>query len=255
VVTPHGKEYQAQWWHAAPPEGATMEYNYRILPELEPGLEEQLRATTGGGMGPTYIFTKLGIIGLYVLAFHSVSMNKIPGPDTTSVYVYLMHPIVRIVQDYLKQWALDPKHGRGGRFEIATAGVMSDPLDKRVLSEGGLTVEEMKRIAEFYPLYVDPTDRLMEMIQTTCKVSIADAPAELKRMSNGVRTAILDLVSLGSFSGYINWQEGPEGMIYLKDAAVVQTTKCPNCGYQRNDVGEGAVTCPQCKVELFIPSS
>jgi len=83
MVTPDGKEYEAQWWQAAAPSGPTMHYEYRILPELEPGIEEQLRAFSGQDQGPTYIFTKLGIIGLYVLGFEAVSMNMLPGPDTT----------------------------------------------------------------------------------------------------------------------------------------------------------------------------
>jgi len=150
MIAQQDKEYEAPWWHSTPPESPAMQYEYRILPELEQGLEEQLRASSGGGTGPTYIFTKLGIIGLYVLAFEAISMNTLPGPDTTTVYAYLMRPIVQIVQDYLKLWAGDQKKGVSGQFEIASAGVIGDPVDRRVLDLGGLTEAEIERIKEFY---------------------------------------------------------------------------------------------------------
>ncbi len=168
MTTQHGQEYQAQWWQAAPPSGATMQFEYRILPELEPGLEAQLRAFSGGGGGPTYIFTKLGIIGLYVLAFKAVSMSSIPAPDTTSVYAYLMRPIQRIVEDHLGNWVGDSVKGVGGQFEIASAGAIGDPLDKRVLVNAGLAREEIDKIGEFYqflPLTKQDNDSIAEFFK------------------------------------------------------------------------------------------
>jgi hypothetical protein len=153
MITPDGLDYEAQWWQANPPAGITMLYDYRILPALEPGLAEQLRSFERGGAGPTYVFTRLGVTGLYVLSFRAASLNKIPGPDTTSAYVYLMQPIVRILQDFIRQWAEDPKTGRSGQFEIAAAGVIGDPLDRQVLTKGGLTEYEIERISELYQLY------------------------------------------------------------------------------------------------------
>lgn len=93
-------------------------------------------------------------------------------------------------------------------------------------------------------------ERLLGMIQAAGKVSIGNAAIELKMTRDQVKAAIWDLVNQGLFSGYINWQEG---MFYSQDLAQVQSTKCPNCGGQREAVGKGLVKCPYCGVELFLP--
>jgi hypothetical protein len=85
-------------------------------------------------------------------------MNMLPGPDTTSTYIYLMRPIVQIVKDYLHQWAIHPGTGRSGQFEVACGGVIGDPLDVRVLREGGLDHQEIYRIGQYYRLDIDGTE-------------------------------------------------------------------------------------------------
>ncbi|MEW5718304.1 MAG: hypothetical protein AB1817_06755 [Chloroflexota bacterium] len=97
---------------------------------------------------------------------------------------------------------------------------------------------------------VQKKERLMGMIQAAGKVSLASAAIELKMTRDQVKNAILDLVNQGLFSGFINWQEQ---MFYSKDLSQMQTTKCPNCGGQREAVGKGLVKCPYCGVELFLP--
>lgn len=97
---------------------------------------------------------------------------------------------------------------------------------------------------------VQKKERLLGMIQAAGKVSIGNIAIEMKMTQPQVKDAIFELVNQGLFSGYINWQEG---MFYTKDLAQVQTTKCPNCGGQREAVGKGLVKCPYCGVELFLP--
>lgn len=97
---------------------------------------------------------------------------------------------------------------------------------------------------------VQKKERLLGMIQSAGKVSIANAAIEMKMTRDQVKDAIFELMNQGLFSGYINWQEG---MFYSKDLAQVQTTKCPNCGGEREAVGKGIVKCPYCGVELFLP--
>lgn len=97
---------------------------------------------------------------------------------------------------------------------------------------------------------VQKKERLMGMIQAAGKVSLPSAAIELKMTRDQVKTAILDLVNQGLFTGYINWQEGT---FYSKDVAAMQTTKCPNCGGEREAVGKGIVKCPYCGVELYLP--
>ena len=95
-------------------------------------------------------------------------------------------------------------------------------------------------------------ERLMGMIQAAGKISLASAAIELKMTRDQVKNAILDLVNQGLFSGFINWQEQT---FYSKDLSQMQTTKCPNCGGQREAVGKGLVKCQYCGVELFLPQS
>jgi DNA-directed RNA polymerase subunit RPC12/RpoP len=97
---------------------------------------------------------------------------------------------------------------------------------------------------------VQKKERLLGMIQSAGKVAIGNAAIEMKMTRDQVKNAIFELVNQGLFSGYINWQEG---MFYSKDLAQVQTTKCPNCGGEREAVGKGIVKCPYCGVELFLP--
>ncbi|MDE3090308.1 MAG: hypothetical protein KGJ80_13080, partial [Chloroflexota bacterium] len=99
---------------------------------------------------------------------------------------------------------------------------------------------------------VQKKERLLGMIQSAGKVSIGNVAIEMKMTQSQVKDAIFELVNQGLFSGYINWQEG---MFYSKDLAQVQTTKCPNCGGQREAVGKGLVKCPFCGVELFLPQT
>ncbi len=99
---------------------------------------------------------------------------------------------------------------------------------------------------------VQKKERLLGMIQSAGKVSLGSAAIEMKMTQQQVKDAIFELVNQGLFSGYINWQEGT---FYSKDLAQVQTTKCPNCGGQREAVGKGLVKCPYCGVELFLPQA
>lgn len=99
---------------------------------------------------------------------------------------------------------------------------------------------------------VQKQERLLGMIQSQGKVSIGNAAIELKLTRDQVKDMIYTLVNQGLFSGYINWQEG---MFYSKDISQVETTKCPNCGGEREVVGKGIVKCPYCGVELFIPQN
>ena len=99
---------------------------------------------------------------------------------------------------------------------------------------------------------VQKKERLLGMIQSAGKISIANAAIEMKMTRDQVKNAILELVNQGLFSGYINWQEQ---MFYSKDLSQMQTTKCPNCGGEREAVGKGLVKCPYCGVELFLPQS
>ncbi len=91
--------------------------------------------------------------------------------------------------------------------------------------------------------------KLLNIVQTHGQVNVADVVIEMDLTRGQVKEYIYDLVGKGLFTGYINWNEG---ILYARDAAEMQTTKCPNCGGVREIVGKGVVKCPYCGSELFL---
>ena len=96
---------------------------------------------------------------------------------------------------------------------------------------------------------VERERRILNMVKTQGQVRVSDVALELNLSRDQVRDYIYDLVGKGLFTGYINWNEG---ILYAKEAQEMQTTKCPNCGGERELVGKGIVRCPYCGSELFI---
>jgi hypothetical protein len=92
--------------------------------------------------------------------------------------------------------------------------------------------------------------QILGMIQTHGQASLSEVMLEMELNREQVTQAIYELVSMGLFSGYTDW----EALIfYSKDAAQVGSNSCPNCGGIRELVGKGVVKCPYCGVALFIP--
>jgi len=104
---------------------------------------------------------------------------------------------------------------------------------------------EEKEFAE-----VEKEKRVLNMVLTRGKLTIADAAIEMDMSRDQIKTYIYDLVGKGLFTGYIKWDEG---VLYAKEASEMQSTKCPNCGGVREYVGKGIVRCPYCGAELFLP--
>jgi DNA-directed RNA polymerase subunit RPC12/RpoP len=134
----------------------------------------------------------------------------------------------------------------GAILGIALFGVL--PL--LLLGGGGLYLwmrgqQEAREMTE-----VRKKERLLGIIQAQGKVSLSTMMIESKMGRDDIKTAIYDLVNLGLFSGYIDWQSQT---FYSQDAARVGSNKCPNCGGVRELVGKGIVKCPYCGVELFVP--
>ncbi len=91
--------------------------------------------------------------------------------------------------------------------------------------------------------------KLLNMVTTRGQLAVADAALELDVTRDRLRDMIYDLVGKGLFTGYINWNDG---ILYAREAAVMRTNKCPNCGGVREVVGKGVVRCPYCGSELFL---
>lgn len=91
--------------------------------------------------------------------------------------------------------------------------------------------------------------KILNIVRTHGKADIADVALEMNLTRDQIKEHIYDLVGKGLFTGYINWNEG---VLYAREAAEMQTTKCPNCGGVRELVGKGIVKCPYCGSELFL---
>lgn len=148
---------EAPWWKGARP-SATMEFQYRILPQLDRDLQASLRSRgEQDTLDYRYVYTGLGVVGLYVLAFHGVSMNR-EGPDTISAPAFLLSPFVPTVRQALKRWVPNPVPNLpSGQFEIAAAGTMGEPLYKDALVKAGLTKQELDKIGYFYKFFESGT--------------------------------------------------------------------------------------------------
>ena len=90
---------------------------------------------------------------------------------------------------------------------------------------------------------------ILDAVLARGQARVVDLALELNLTRDQVRDCVYDLVGKGLFTGYINWNEG---VLYAREASQMQTTRCPNCGGERELVGKGIVRCPYCGSELFI---
>jgi DNA-directed RNA polymerase subunit RPC12/RpoP len=114
---------------------------------------------------------------------------------------------------------------------------------------GGVVLFARSRSDALQFAEVEKQKRILNMVRTQGQINVADIAIEMNLTREQVREHIYDLVGKGLFTGYINWDEG---VLYAMDAAVMRTTKCPNCGGVREVVGKGTVKCPYCGSELFL---
>lgn len=91
--------------------------------------------------------------------------------------------------------------------------------------------------------------RLLDLVESHGQIRLSRVAQETRMPMGEVRRTLNELVGLGLFTGYVNWEEG---MLYSRQAREVRTTRCPNCGGERQLVGQGVVRCPYCGVEIFL---
>jgi DNA-directed RNA polymerase subunit RPC12/RpoP len=104
--------------------------------------------------------------------------------------------------------------------------------------------QEAKEMAE-----VEKEKKILNVVSVQGKASLSTLALELNATLDQVKNWVYDLVGKGLFTGYIDWKSQT---LFAKDAAAMQTNKCPNCGGVRELVGKGVVKCPYCGAELFI---
>lgn len=110
-----------------------------------------------------------------------------------------------------------------------------------------LLVKGQQETADFAEM--DKERTILNMVQTQGKVKISDIALQMKLNREQVQKYVYDLVGKGLFTGYVNWNDG---VLVSKTASEMKTTKCPNCGGEREVVGQGVVKCPYCGSELFV---
>ncbi len=110
-----------------------------------------------------------------------------------------------------------------------------------------LTISGRREEREFARLAQERA--ILDAVLARGQARVVDLALELNLTRDQVRDYIYDLVGKGLFTGYINWDEG---VLYAREASQMQTTRCPNCGGERELVGKGVVRCAYCGSELFI---
>lgn len=149
-----GNPHEAHWWASTRVEG-TASVKYRILPDVDRALEALLTADLDAkALGYKYQFERMGMIGLYVLAFECVSITQQEG-DTVSAPAFLMKPFVPVVRNALSDWQHPPKrHMPSGQRSIVSAGVCGEPLYEPAMREAGLNNDEdIEKISEYYRMF------------------------------------------------------------------------------------------------------
>ncbi len=92
--------------------------------------------------------------------------------------------------------------------------------------------------------------RLLDMVATRGELRISDAAIELKATRDQIQGWVYNLVGLGLFSGYINWDDG---VLYSAGASQLKELEtCKKCGGKVSLAGKGVVKCQYCGTEYFL---
>ncbi len=92
--------------------------------------------------------------------------------------------------------------------------------------------------------------KLLDIVQTRGSVPLSDLVIEMQAPQDQVKAMLYNLVGLGVFSGYVNWEKG---VLYSSDASKLRDLKqCPNCGGEIELKGKGVAKCRFCGTEFFL---
>jgi hypothetical protein len=92
--------------------------------------------------------------------------------------------------------------------------------------------------------------QLLGVVKTRGQVPVSDLAIELQTSRDEVQAMLHELVGMGLFSGYINWEKG---VLYSQEASKLRDLdRCLNCNGQLTLAGKGVVTCPYCGTEYFL---
>jgi hypothetical protein len=92
--------------------------------------------------------------------------------------------------------------------------------------------------------------QLLGAVKTRGQAPVSDLAIELQTSRDELQAMIYELVNMGLFSGYINWEKG---VLYSQEASKLRDLeRCLNCNGQLTLAGKGVVTCPYCGTEYFL---
>lgn len=92
--------------------------------------------------------------------------------------------------------------------------------------------------------------KILDMVAARGQVRISDLVLELKSSREQVQSWVYNLVGMGLFSGYINWDDG---VLYSVQASQLKDkTMCMRCGGQVTLAGKGVSKCQHCGTEYFL---
>lgn len=96
----------------------------------------------------------------------------------------------------------------------------------------------------------DKERELLSIVKARGQIDIRDIAIEMQTSKDEIQDMIHDLVGMGLFSGYINWDEG---VLYSSQASQLrELTNCNHCGGQLELAGKGVIRCPFCGTEYFL---
>jgi hypothetical protein len=96
----------------------------------------------------------------------------------------------------------------------------------------------------------DKERELLNIVSARGQIDIRDVAIEMQASKDEVHDYLHNLVGMGLFSGYINWDEG---VLYSSQASQLrELTHCKHCGGQLELAGKGVIRCPYCGTEYFL---
>ena len=160
-------------WQRTEPPGITKQYYYRLLPQVDDATQAALTAVNKESSNLfaanklKISFESLGRIGLYVMAFHGISLSKEPGQDYYSAPYHMLGGMRNYVQNELNHWEDDPTQlgaGPTGNYNVAAAGAIGEPLDLTALIAAGLTEADLTKLATYYLIHSrsHPTNPILD---------------------------------------------------------------------------------------------
>ncbi len=92
--------------------------------------------------------------------------------------------------------------------------------------------------------------KLLDIVKTQGQIPISDLAIEMGTNRDEVKNMLYQLVGMGIFTGYVNWDEG---MLYSQQAKELRNmNKCQVCGGELELGGRGIIRCPYCGTEYFL---